>query len=252
VSGGSPALLYGMIQSLSQLIPPAAKVPIRKWLGIPDLEVALDRLRGAGFRPRFIVDVGAFIGDWTVMARRLFPEARVLMVEPQPNRAPALQAVAARLPDVRFASALLGATPAPAVTFFQNETVSSVLEEPDNPSAAAVLTLPMTTLDAVVAESGFGAPDFLKLDVQGYELEVLRGASSALAGAEVVLLEVNLIPINKGAPLLAETTAFMAARGFRAYDICSEIRRPLDGALWQTDMLFARESSPLVASTRWI
>jgi FkbM family methyltransferase len=216
------------------------------------LDVALARLRQAGFTPRSIVDIGAFIGDWTLMSRRHFPDARVLMVEPQPDRAAALQALASRLPDARFASALLGAAPAPAVTFFQNTTVSSVLQEVDNTSSAIPLSLPMTTLDAVVAETAFGRPDFLKLDVQGYELEVLRGAPAALAAAEVVLLEVNLIPINRGAPLLAETVAFMAANGFRAYDICSAIRRPLDDALWQTDVLFARETSPLVASTRWI
>ena len=245
-------LLYGVKQYLRYLIPSSAKPGLKRWLGFPDLDSALDRLSRAGFRPAAIVDIGAFIGDWTLMSRRHFPDARVLMVEPQPDRAAALQAVAGRLKDVTFASALLGAAAAPSVTFFQNTTVSSVLQEADNTSSAVPLTLPMTTLDAVLTETGFGRPDFLKLDVQGYELEVLKGAPNALAAAEVVLLEVNLIPINRGAPLLAETVAFMAARGFRVYDICSEIRRPLDNALWQTDMLFARESSPLVASTRWI
>jgi FkbM family methyltransferase len=241
-----------MIRYLRHLIPPAAKPTLRKWLGVPDLEVALGRLRAVGFRPKCIVDVGAFVGDWTLLSRQFFPEARVIMVEPQPDRAATLRALAARLPDVRFVPTLLGAAAAPAVTFFQNETASSVLPEADNPSAASPLTLPMSTLDAVVAESGFGPPDFIKLDVQGYELEVLRGGPAALAAAEVVLMEVNLIPINTGAPLLADTVAFMADRGFRAYDVCTWTRRPLDGALWQTDMLFARDSSPLVASTRWI
>jgi FkbM family methyltransferase len=245
-------ILYGVRQYLRHLIPSAAKPQVRKWLGIRDLDVALARLSQAGFRPRAVVDIGAFVGDWTLMARRHFPEARVLMVEPQPDRAEALEALAARLPDARFAPALLGAAAAPSVTFFQNTTASSVLQEVDNRVSAVPLTLPMTTLDAVIAETGFGRPDFLKLDVQGYELEVLRGGPVALGAAEVVLLEVNLIPINRGAPLLAEAVAFMASHGFRAYDICTAIRRPLDDALWQTDMLFARETSPLVASTRWI
>jgi FkbM family methyltransferase len=219
---------------LSRLIPPSAKPRLRSWLGVPDLEAALGRLQRAGFRPSSAIDVGAFAGDWTVMCRRYFPGARVLMIEPQPDRAAALQALAARLPDVRFVAALVGSGPAPAVPFFQNETVSSVLPEADNVPAAAPVTMPMTTLDAVVTDTGFGAAEFLKLDVQGYEL-----------------LEVNVIAINRGAPLLHETVAYMAAHGFRVYDICTAIRRPLDAALWQTDMLFVRDSSSLVASTRW-
>jgi FkbM family methyltransferase len=236
---------------LSHLIPPSAKPRLRSWLGVPDLEAALGRLQRAGFRPRAAIDVGAFAGDWTVMCRRYFPAARVLMIEPQPDRAAALQALAARLPDIRFVAALVGPAPAPAVPFFQNETVSSVLPEADSTPATAPVRLPMTTLDGVVAETGFGAAEFLKLDVQGYELEVLRGGARALSAAEVVLLEVNVIAINRGAPLLHETVAYMAAHGFRVYDICTAIRRPLDAALWQTDMLFVRDSSPLVASTRW-
>jgi FkbM family methyltransferase len=241
-----------MKQYLRHVIPPAAKPALKSLLGIPDVEVALGRLRRVGFRPRAVVDMGAFVGDWTRIARRVFPDASVLMVEPQPDRAVTLQTLAARLPNVRFVSALLGAAAARAVTFFQNKTVSSVLQETNNASAAVALSLPMTTLDAVVAETGFGPPDLLKLDVQGYELEVLKGAPVTLAAVEVVLMEVNLIPIYQGAPLLGETVSFMADRGFRAYDICSQIRRRLDEALWQTDMLFVRESSPLVASNSWI
>src|SRR5271170_5907365 len=96
------ALFYDMIRYLRHLIPPAAKPTLRKWLGVPDLEVALGRLRAVGFRPKCIVDVGAFVGDWTLLSRQFFPEARVIMVEPQPDRAATLRALAARLPDVRF------------------------------------------------------------------------------------------------------------------------------------------------------
>jgi len=67
----------------------------------------------------------------------------------------------------------------------------------------------------------------------------------------VVLMEVNLLPIYEGAPLLHETIAFMTDSGFRAYDFCSAMRRPLDDALFQTDMIFVRQDSPIIASKRW-
>ena len=86
----------------------------------------------------------------------------------------------------------------------------------------------------------FMTPNMVKLDTQGYELEVLRGASRVLASVEVVLLEVSLIPINKGAPSFAEVVRFMADRGFKLFDFCSQIRRK-DGVLWQSDLLFFRD-----------
>ena len=55
----------------------------------------------------------------------------------------------------------------------------------------------------------FRRVQLLKLDVQGYELEVLKGADGLLSAAEVVLLEASLIPVNKGCPLIADVIRFM-------------------------------------------
>ena len=109
----------------------------------------------------------------------------------------------------------------------------------------------MRTLDQVVEGTQFAAPDFLKLDVQGFELAVLRGGLRALQSAEAALLEVNLMETYKGAPLLNETVTFMEDHGMLAYDFCTFYRRPLDNALWQVDMVFVRKDSPLRASQRW-
>ena len=62
-------------------------------------------------------------------------------------------------------------------------------------------------------------PLLLKLDVQGFELEVLRGSRIALDAAEFVLLEVSTLNYNRGAPLVAEVLDFMNQRGFVLFDI---------------------------------
>lgn len=238
-------------RALRALIPEGARRRIKVRLGAPDMEHALERLRANGFAPRAALDIGAYEGEWAGMCRRVWPACHVLMVEPQASKRSALEATVRRLGagvDVR--TALLGATPRENVPFFVNETVSSVLQESVDKSAPAV-HVAMSTVDDVVAGTEFAAPDFIKLDVQGYELEVLHGGSGSVAAAEVILMEVNLIPIYDGAPLLAETVSFMAERGFRAYDICAFTRRPLDGALWQTDLIFVRDTSRLVASRAW-
>jgi hypothetical protein len=130
------------------------------------------------------------------------------------------------------------------------ETASSVLEE-HIPQTAPIRAFPMQTIDEVVSSKTAAVPDFLKLDVQGYELEVLKGAQDTLPRVSAVLAEVNLIDIHKGAPLLDELVLFMRDMGFVTYDICGLARRPLDSALWQADFIFVPLNSFLRSDKRW-
>ena len=127
------------------------------------------------------------------------------------------------------------------------ELGSSVLYENTKADRRKV-SRPMTTLDLLAGEHRMERVDLLKLDVQGYELEVLNGAAALLLRADLVLLEVSLLPIIQGAPLMPEVIAFMRARNFVPYDICTHMRRPSDLTLWQVDMLFARADSPLLVN----
>jgi len=60
-------------------------------------------------------------------------------------------------------------------------------------------------------------------------------------------MEVALLLYNKDAPLLHEVMAFMDHRGFTPYDICGQLRRASDPALFQNGMLFVRSESELRA-----
>ncbi len=65
----------------------------------------------------------------------------------------------------------------------------------------------------------------MKLDVQGYEIEVMKGGNIALTNSEAVLMEVALLEYNRGAPLINEVFEFMSSFGFVPYDFCSQQRR---------------------------
>src|SRR5256885_11814056 len=69
---------------------------------VPDIESSLLRMKRLGFNPAVAIDVGAYIGEWTRSFKRVFPMARVLMVEPQTGKTPALSRVASELPDVEL------------------------------------------------------------------------------------------------------------------------------------------------------
>jgi FkbM family methyltransferase len=219
-----------------------------RYYNMNNLKWTLQNLGRIGKPLEQIVDVGAYEGEWTDEVLAVFPQARSLMVEGQPAKEPILRSTTAKHGDqVKIAIGLVGSEPKDQVEFYEMETGSSVLYEQCNADRKKV-TRSMTTVDLLVEKNGIQRIDLLKIDVQGYELEVLRGATKSLAKTDLVLLEVSLLPIIKGAPLMPETVSFMSERGFTPYEICSLMRRPLDDALWQVDMLFVRRDSALVSN----
>jgi FkbM family methyltransferase len=213
--------------------------------GVIDLASSVQNLRQNGFRPGTVIDVGAYHGEWTRTLNKIYPDSRFLMVEANPDKEPVLAAVSADLGGrATYRMALLGAASATSVPYYLMGTGSSVLPETTS-LPRSVIYRDMTTLDEVAESARFPAPYLLKLDVQGYELEILRGAGRVLKDTEAVLLEVALIEYNEGAPLFAEVIAFMQARGFVAYDLAGFYRRESDDALFMLDILFVLEHSAL-------
>ena len=208
---------------------------------VPPEEEAYRRLGQKGFLPASIIDVGAYEGNWTRTARRVFPGATVLMVEPQRAKAPYLDRVCRELKGTTYVHALLGRKSGSLVEFYEMETGSSYFAERSDAPRRTV-RLETTTLDELAG--ALSTPIFLKIDVQGAELEVLEGGQETLARCELVQLEVALLPYNEGAPTMLEVLTYMAERDFVPLDV-SGFSRPNGIDLAQMDVLFARKASAL-------
>jgi FkbM family methyltransferase len=208
-------------------------------------------MRRNGFYPAAIIDVGAYQGEWSRMARRIYADAPIYMFEANAQKEPILSRVIAEIGRARYRIGLLGPRAAESVPFYLMETGSSVL--PENTSLPRTTArLAMATLDQLLfAGEPIPGPYFLKLDVQGFELEILRGAARVLEDTEAALLEVSLLEYNQGAPLLAEVVAFMQSRGLVVYDISGFFRRESDDTLYMVDLLFVRETSALRSKKRF-
>lgn len=265
----STSWIQSRLLRLRHFVPHSVKRWFKDTLSIYDLEWILRNAKQNGFSPTTVIDVGAFKGEWTRQILRLFPDVQVLMVEPQRELAPRLEQMARSSNRVTFQQALLSSSSNP-VHFQVRGSVSSIIgqtvtteaeangnhgapSEDDTPQNTNIVEIHPQRLDELVEETPFSAPDFLKLDVQGHELKVLRGASTLLSEhpPDLILLEVALIDCAGGAPLLADVVHFMDERGYRSYDVCTFYRRPLDDALWQMDVLFAHVESPLLESSSY-
>jgi FkbM family methyltransferase len=200
-------------------------------------EATLARLARHRLPVGTVVDVGASDGRWSRLVRPTFPGARYLLLDANPVHEPALRAYAAS--QSRTAYAIRAAGDYEGEVYFDGShaflgQASRVKRDEHH------VLVPMTTLDAAVALHGCPPPYLLKLDTHGFELPILRGAARVLAEASILVIEAYAFRVGPEAPRFFELCQHLDALGFRVLDLCDPLHRPLDGALWQMDLVFAR------------
>ncbi len=94
-----------------------------------------------------------------------------------------------------------------------------------------------TTLDRLIERHDLPGPDLIKADVQGAEIDVLRGERRALERARLALLECPIVGYNVGAPRIDEYFRFMDDEGFSPIDFVNGLWQR--ERLVQVDILFA-------------
>lgn len=202
---------------------------------------AYKRLKDRGFWPGAIIDVGAYEGQWTKAALSIWPNTPTLMIEPQEAKKPMLEAICAEFPCVQYRSALVSSSKGEAVTFYEMETGSSLYAERSNAARTQTQHI-STTLDAI-AKDDLVENIFLKVDVQGAEMDVLIGGAETLRRATAVQLELPLVRYNEGAPKFLEMLQFMDQRDFVPMDISN--KTIIRGIMVQVDVIFVSNYSIL-------
>ncbi|MEA2682511.1 MAG: hypothetical protein QOK05_839 [Chloroflexota bacterium] len=155
----------------------------------------------------------------------------------------------------KVAQALLGAESGRSVTFHVSNfdsMSSSVLDlgthAEKHPQVVYVgdRAQTLSTLDDVAAQFGFLDADFLNLDLQGYELECLKGAGRLLESIRTIYTEINVDELYRGCALLPELDGWLNARGFEAVDVllAGSSRRAGDEFVGWGDACYVRVDQP--------
>ena len=236
---------------------------INKLLGIMDLKIvnisqgplgileALRKVKKQGVVPHQIIDAGAAIGAWTRKCLELFPDAEYFLVDPLDENSAFLNELQQTNPKVKVWQGALGSRPGQLDLYVHGDQSSFFASEYGQSNETSTRTVQVRTLDSFMEDSTIQQPDMIKADVQGFEIEVLKGAEKCLENTELLLLEVSYRRIYWNGPLAHEVISYVGSKGFRFLDVCTYIKRPFDGELTQSDILFAKDGSRLFEPEGW-
>lgn len=204
-------------------------------------------LQTAGIRT--VIDVGGYIGSFAYAMRTLLPEAQIYSFEPLAGNYKKLVRNLTPLGRFQAFQTALGERSG-SVDFHQSDfsASSSVLEMADLHRQAfpqsghqTRLTVPLARLDDYLDQMNLQPAVLLKLDVQGYEAAVLRGAAQTLARVDYLFCELSFAELYAGQPLFDDLYALLTAAGFRFAGSLDSLLSPLDGSILQADGLFIRQ-----------
>lgn len=203
--------------------------------------------RNIPFRADFrtVIDVGASRGQFALFAASRFPEARIISFEPLPGpRAKLEEALGGRAEVIPLA--LGSESGSTTMHVSRRDDSSSILEIGEAqtrnfPGTEAVgeQRVEIDTLDDALP----GPPErpcLLKIDVQGLELEVLKGATETLRRVDEALIECSFVRLYEGQALADEVIALALHAGLRLKGVHGQVKTE-SGEPIQADLHFCRD-----------
>lgn len=193
-----------------------------------------------------VIDAGANTGQFALVARKVFPEAEIICIEPLQGAIQLLKKVFcddARVTVEEHAlgdragamkmhvSAAMDSSSALPITSLQSKIFPGTHE-------VGQVDAEMVTLDEVTNRHEVARPVLLKIDVQGYEDKIIKGARQCIGSINYIYVEASFVELYKGQALASELIRLCDDAGFRLIGIYNCKYGP-DETMVQADFLFA-------------
>lgn len=207
-------------------------------------------LQNRGFEARTLIDIGAAEGAFFLYRghAKLFPDARHFFIDAMQENEDAYRKLASKFGtgyEITALSCMEGEVTLRVDPNFYNTHIDHLQPATEYQQSRRV---PVTTLDRVVERHALQPPFVLKLDVQGGELDVLRGALRTLDDAVVVTTEINIFAERDS---LVDLLSFMHGNGWALYDLSDLAYYPSDSTFYQCYATFIPKSMDFRRDTKW-
>jgi FkbM family methyltransferase len=184
-----------------------------------------------------VVDVGAHTGQFSLLARRLYPDATIHAFEPLPEAAERFRRVFADDPLVRLHEAAIAPTSGEVTLYVGRAWDGGSLLPPRVTGSVREVRVQAGPLEDFVAANEIRTPALLKLDVQGYEDEALVGCRNLLDRFDLVVAELMLLQDRPRHAMASDLIAQLRGEGFQLVGIDAIGHR--EGAIVRFDGIFS-------------
>lgn len=196
---------------------------------------------------KFVVDVGANKGQFALAAYSYLPDAQIVSFEPLEEPANTFESIFSGIPRVKLYRCAIGAKNEENIIHISNsEDSSSLLPITETqtvlyPGTDEVDTrrVEVRRLSNLLKKEEIIEPSLLKIDVQGYELSALEGASDILDTFKYIYVECSFIELYLGQSLACEVISFLQEYEFNLSGIYN-VSYDSNGLAIQADFLFTK------------
>jgi len=195
-----------------------------------------------------VMDVGSYVGSFAYAIRHILPQAQIYSFEPLQDNYTQLVKNLAPFGNFQAFNTAIGER-AGEMEFHRSDfsPSSSALEMGElhrqafpQTAHSTTLHVPVACLDDYLEKMVLTTPVFLKIDVQGYEDAVLKGANQVLKQVDFLEIEVSYQPLYSGQVLFDGIYQLLSLAGFHFAGNLDSMLSPLDGSILQSDALFIR------------
>lgn len=183
-----------------------------------------------GFNPQNILDIGAYEGAWTKMIKNIFTSANVTMIEGNQEKKETLEKIGETI------IAVLSKTDDDQILYYKCKngipTGNGIYKENTSFKFEPEVRF-SRKLDSVVTKDY----DLIKMDVQGAELNIIKGGTETIKKAKYLLLEMQTAEYNIGAPMASDVVSYLNQHNFTLCDVF-DLMYDQTGQLIQLDALF--------------
>ena len=207
-----------------------------RWLNRRKLRKILATLQKNGFAISTVYDIGANKGRWSRDMKRVLPRSNFLLFEANESHR---EKLASR--GFPFFICVLGSKEESRPFYSIGGTGDSLyIEKTKHYEEINFREVTTQTLKAIVQQNKLPLPNFIKLDVQGAELDILAGSDGLLDQCYAIYMECPVLEYNAGAPTFDAYIQFMLNKGYAPIQVLEQ--HLVKGVLTQFDILFIRQA----------
>jgi len=197
-----------------------------------------------------VLDVGANVGQFALFARERYPGAKIFSFEPLEDCWGIFARIFSKDKQVQLFRYGVGPADIDVAMNVTNENDSSSILAPAatqvevfGTAVSKTKKVQLRRLASILPSDQISAPALLKIDVQGFELDVLKGCEEQLNRFETIYVEASYVELYRGQALAGEVIEFLRQRGFDLRGVFNQHVDPTRGPL-QADLLFKQARRP--------